>query len=54
MNFETIIRNLQEDIETLQNEYATIIHDGFHFPNLENDLLQQIDELQDTLNELTT
>ena len=55
MNFETVIRNLQEDIETLKYEYATVIHQGlYNSVYRENDLLEQIDELQDTLDELTT
>ena len=55
MNFETVIRNLQEDIEFLKDEYATLIHQGLYDSVYqENNILEQIDELQDTLDELTT
>ena len=55
MNFETHVRNLQIDIETLKDDYATLIHQGlYNSVYRENDLLEQIDELQDILDELTT
>ena len=54
-NFESLLDNIREDIETLKYEYATVIHQGlYNSVYLENDLLEQIDELQDTLDELTT
>ena len=53
--FENVIDNLRKDIETLKDEYATVIHYGlYNSVYRENDLLEQIDELQDTLDELTT
>ena len=55
MNFETAIRSLQQDLEDLKNEYETVIHQGrANSVYLENDLLEQIDELQDNLDQLTT
>ena len=55
MNFETAIRSLQLDLEDLKNEYETLIHQGrTNSVYLENDLLEQIDELEDNLNQLTT
>ena len=54
MTFETHVRNLQIDIETLKDDYATLIHQGlYNSVYRENDLLEQIDELQDILDELT-
>ena len=54
-NFESLLDNIREDIETLKYEYATLIHQGlYNSVYRENDLLEQIDELQDTLDELTT
>ena len=54
-NFESLLDNIREDIETLKYEYATVIHQGlYNSVYRENDLLEQIDELQDTLDELTT
>ena len=54
-SFETLLDNIREDIETLKYEYATVIHQGlYNSVYRENDLLEQIDELQDTLDELTT
>lgn len=54
MNFETAIRSLQEDLVDLQDEYETVIHQGrSDSVFLEGDLLEQIDELQDNLNQLT-
>ena len=54
MNFETAIRSLQLDLEDLKNEYETLIHQGrTNSVYLENDLLEQIDELEDNLNQLT-
>ena len=54
-NFESLLDNIREDIVTLKDEYATLIHQGlYNSVYLENDLLEQIDELQDTLDELTT
>ena len=54
-NFESLLDNIREDIETLKDEYATLIHQGlYNSVYRENDLLEQIDELQDTLDELTT
>ena len=55
MNFETAIRSLQQDLEDLKDEYETVIHQGrSNSVYLENDLLEQIDELQDNLDQLTT
>ena len=54
MNFETAIRSLQQDLEDLKNEYETVIHQGrSDSVFLEGDLLEQIDELEDNLNQLT-
>ena len=55
MNFETAVRSLQLDLEDLKDEYETVIHQGVEGSGyLENNLLEQIDELQDNLDELTT
>jgi len=55
MNFETAIRSLQQDLEDLKDEYETVIHQGrSDSVFLEGDLLEQIDELQDNLDQLTT
>ena len=55
MNFETAVRSLQQDLEDLKDEYVTVIHQGrSNSGYLENDLLEQIDELQDNLDRLTT
>ena len=54
MNFETAIRSLQEDLVDLKDEYETVIHQGrSDSVFLEGDLLEQIDELEDNLNQLT-
>ena len=54
MNFETAIRSLQEDLVDLKDEYETVIHQGrSDSVFLEGDLLEQIDELQDNLDQLT-
>ena len=54
MNFETAIRSLQQDLEDLKDEYETVIHQGrSDSVFLEGDLLEQIDELEDNLNQLT-
>ena len=55
MNFETAIRSLQQDLEDLKDEYETVMHQGrSDSVFLEGDLLEQIDELEDNLNQLTT
>ena len=55
MNFETAIRSLQEDLVDLKDEYETVIHQGrSDSVFLEGDLLEQIDELEDNLDQLTT
>ena len=54
MNFETAIRSLQQDLEDLKDEYETVMHQGrSDSVFLEGDLLEQIDELEDNLNQLT-
>lgn len=54
MNFEIMIRNLQEDLETKKSELEELTHSG-QDSEISVDFLQsQIDELQDFINELTT
>ena len=54
MNFEIMIRNLQEDLETKKSELEELTHNG-QDSEISVDFLQsQIDELQDFINELTT
>ena len=52
--FENIIDNLREDIETKNWELEELIHNGLNSAVRVNFILEQIDELQDTLDELTT
>ena len=54
MNFEIMVRNLQEDHETKKSELEELTHSG-QDSEISVDFLQsQIDELQDFINELTT
>ena len=54
MNFEIMVRNLQEDLETKKSELEEIINSE-ESSEISVDFLQsQIDELQDFINKLTT
>ena len=49
-----MVRNLQEDLETKKSELEELTHSG-QASDISVDFLQeQIDELQDFINELTT
>ena len=54
MNFETMVRNLQEDLETKKSELEEIINSEENSDISVDFLQEQIDELQDFINELTT
>ena len=54
MNFETMVRNLQEDLETKKSELEELTHSGQDSDISVDFLQEQIDELQDFINELTT
>ena len=54
MNFETMVRNLQEDLETKKSELEELTHSGEDSDISVDFLQEQIDELQDFINELTT
>ena len=54
MNFEIMVRNLQEDLETKKSELEEIINSEEDSDISVDFLQEQIDELQDFINELTT
>ena len=54
MNFETMVRNLQKDLETKKSELEEIINSEENSDISVDFLQEQIDELQDFINELTT
>ena len=54
MNFEIMVRNLQEDLETKKSELEELTHSGQNSEISVDFLQSQIDELQDFINELTT
>ena len=54
MNFETMVRNLQEDLETKKSELDQLINSEEDSDISVDFLQEQIDELQDFINELTT
>ena len=53
-NFESLLDNIREDIHTKKLEWAELIHNGLDSAVRVNFILEQIDELQDTLDQLTT
>ena len=53
-NFESLLDNIREDIYIKKLEWAELIHSGQDSAVRVNFILEQIDELQDTLDQLTT
>ena len=49
-----MVRNLQEDLETKKSELEELTHSGEDSDISVDFLQEQIDELQDFINELTT